>query len=68
MIKIHNEDEGNDTNGRQRMYMSLKLRSENGIAVIRIPSESTVCKVISSVELIHKTRRNLNGITKADRK
>ena len=29
MMKIHNEDEYNDTYGRNRMYMALKMQASN---------------------------------------
>ena len=30
MMKIHNEDNYNDTYGRKRMYIALKLKSQAG--------------------------------------
>lgn len=67
MMKIHNEDKYNDTYGRKRMYMALKLKSQAGETEVHIPSESTVRKVMEQIGLIHKPRRKPNGITKADR-
>ena len=68
MLKIHNKDEYNDTYGRERMYMALTLKKEDGKTDIDIPCESTVRKVMAQIRLIHEPRRKPNGITKADRK
>ena len=67
IIKIYNEDEYNDSYGRNRMYLALQLKSKSGLISIPIPSEWTVRNVMKELGLIHKTRRNPNGITKADR-
>lgn len=67
MWKIHDEDECNDTYGRQRMYMALMLKKETGKISIEIPSETTVRKVMCETGLIHKPKRKPNGITKADK-
>ena len=67
MLKIHNEDEYNDTYGRERMYMALTLKKEDGKTDIDIPCEGTVRKVMAQIGLIHEPRRKPNGITKADR-
>lgn len=67
MMKIHNEDTYNDTYGRERMYIALKMKSQAGKISIHIPSESTVRKVMEQIGLIHKSNRKPNGITKADR-
>ena len=67
MMKIHNEDKWNDTYGRERMYIALKLKSQAGKISVPIPSESTVRKVMEQVGLIHKPDRKPNCITKADR-
>ena len=67
MMKIHNEDKWNDTYGRERMYIALKLKSQAGEISVPIPSESTVRKVMEQVGLIHKPDRKPNCITKADR-
>ena len=66
MLKIHNEDEYNDTYGRERMYMALTLKKEDG-KTDDIPCECTVRKVMAQIGLIHEPRRKPNGITKADR-
>ena len=57
MLKIHSEDEYNDTYGRERMYMALTLKKEDGNTDIDIPCESTVRKVMAQIGLIHKPRR-----------
>lgn len=67
MIKIHDEDEFNDTYERERMYLALKLKNEDGLLDISIPSEGTVRKVMQEIGLIHKPHRKPNGVTKADR-
>ena len=59
MMKIHNEDTYNDTYGRERMYIALKLKSEAGEISVHIPSESTVRNVMEHIGLIHKPRRRL---------
>ena len=64
MMKIHSEDKYNDCYGRQRMYQALKIRQPDGVT---IPCESTVRKVMETIGLIHKPKRNPRGITKADR-
>ena len=67
MMKIHNEDRWNDTYGRERMYIALQLKSQDGEISVPIPSESTVRKVMEQVGLTHKPDRKPNCITKADR-
>lgn len=67
MMKIHDEDEYNDTYGRERMHMALTLKKEDGKTDIDIPCEGTVRKVMAQIGLIHEPRRKPNGITKADR-
>lgn len=64
---IHDEDECNDTYGRQRMYMALKLKKEIGEIDIDIPSEGTVRNVMDMIGLKHNPKRKPNGITKADK-
>ena len=66
MMKIHNENKYNDTYGRKRMYMALKMKKELGEITIDIPCEATVRKVMAQIGLIHELRRKTNGITKAD--
>ena len=60
MMKIHNEDKWNDTYGRERMYIALKLKSQAGEISVHIPSESTVRKVMEQVGLTHKPDRKPN--------
>ena len=67
MMKIHEEDQYNDCYGRERMYLALQQRKDAGKTDIDIPCEATVRKVMVQIGLIHKPRRKLNGITKADR-
>ena len=66
-MKIHEEDQYNDCYGRERMYLALQQRKDAGKTDIDIPCEATVRKVMVQIGLIHKPRRKLNGITKADR-
>ena len=63
---IHNEDIYNDTYGRERMYLALQQRYEEGKSDIPVPSEGTVRKIMEKIGIIHKPRRKANGITKAD--
>lgn len=67
MQAIHDEDECNDTYGRKRMYMALKIKKEAGEIEIDLPSEGTVRKCMKQMGLDHKPRRKPNGITKADK-
>ena len=67
MYKIHYADEYNDCYGRERMYLALRIKKENGEIDCHIPCESTVRKIMQKIGLIHKPRRKPNGITKADR-
>ena len=64
MKEIIAEDECNDTYGRERMYMALKLKAPEGV---KIPCEGTVRKVMEELGIIHKHKRKANGITKADK-
>lgn len=63
IIDIINEDECNDTYGRERMYSALKLKYPEE----KIPSERTVYRVMAAIGANHAPRRKPNGITKADR-
>ncbi len=65
--KIHDEDKYNSTYGRNRMYIALKLKKEDGKIGVSIPSEGTVRKIMMQINLIHRPRQNPNGITKADK-
>lgn len=64
MIKIHSEDECNDTYGRIRMIQALKLRNPEKVY---IPSERTVYRIMEEIGLSHRPKRKPNGITKTDR-
>lgn len=44
-----------------------EVKKELGKTDVHIPSEGTVLKVMSEIGLIHKTRRKLNSIIKADK-
>ena len=65
MQAIQEEDVCNDMYGRKRMYQALLLKQPDGI---RIPSESTVYRVMGKIGLVRHPKRKPNGITKADRK
>ena len=60
---VIDEDECNDTYGRERMYSALKLKYPKE----KIPSERTVYRVMAAIRANHTPRRKPNGITKADR-
>ena len=64
MIKIHSEDECNDTYGRIRMFQALKLRNPEKVY---IPSERNVYRIMEEIGLSHRPKRKPNGITKTDR-
>ena len=64
MMDIIDEDECNDTYGRERMHTALLLKHPGGEGV---PGESTVYRVIHEIGTSHRPRRKNNGITKADR-
>lgn len=60
---IVEEDVCNDTYGRCRMYLALKLKYPND----DIPCERTVYRIMEKIGLSHRPKRRPNGITKADR-
>ena len=64
MMKIVTEDECNDTYGKVRMHEALLLKDPGNA---KIPSESTVYRVMKEIGLTHKPRRKPNGITKSDK-
>ena len=67
MLKTHAADEENADYGRIRIFQVLWYKKEIGkLGKISIPSEGTVCKIMEQIRLIHKLKRKLNGITKAD--
>ena len=65
MKEIIAEDECNDTYGRQRMYMALKLKDGDGV---KIPSEGTVRKVMEQVGLLHQPKGNPTVLPKLTKK
>jgi transposase InsO family protein len=68
MINICKEDECNEDYGRVRMYQALKFKKSNGeINDVDIPSESTVRKVMTEINIHRAPKRKPNGITKVDR-
>lgn len=58
------DDECNNTYGRKRMTEALRLKFPNE----KLPSESTIGRVMEQIGVNHTPRRKPNGITKADRK
>lgn len=64
MMKIVEKDECNDTYGKVRMHEGLLLKRPKDV---KIPSESTVYRVMSEIGLVHKPKRKPNGITMADK-
>lgn len=64
MMKIVEEDECNDTYGKVRMHEALLFKNPGNA---KIPSESTVYRVMKEIGLTHKPRRKPNGITKSDK-
>ena len=63
MMEIHSEDECNDTYGRERMHRALILKYPD----CKIPSESTIYRVMTAIGITHRPNRKPNGIIKADR-
>ena len=66
-MAIVEEDQENDTYGRQRMYEALMARKEEQHLGIDIPSKRTVYRIMEKLGLSHKPKHKPNGITKADR-
>ena len=64
MMKIVEEDEYNDTYGKVRMHEALLLKNPEDV---KIPSESTVYRVMNDIGITHKPKRKPNGITVADK-
>ena len=64
MFDILDEDECNDSYGRERMRDALLLKQPDGIVV---PSERTVYRIMERIGISHKKKCKPNGITKADR-
>ena len=63
MRAIVKEDVYNDTYGRKRMYQAILLKKTEDM---KIPSESTVYRIMRKIGLVHHPKRKPNGITKAD--
>ena len=63
MRAVNSEDECNDTYGRERMHKALLLKYPDS----KIPSETTVYRVMTAIGITHRPNRKPNGITKADR-
>ena len=63
MMEILHEDECNDTYVRERMHKALLLKYPDS----KIPSETTVYRVMTAIGITHRPNRKPNGITKADR-
>ena len=63
MMEILHEDVCNDTYGRERMHKALLLKYPDS----KIPSETTVYRVMTAIGITHRPNRKPNGITKADR-
>ena len=63
MMEILHEDECNDTYGRERMHKALLLK----YAGSRIPSETTVYRVMTAIGITHRPNQKPNGITNANR-
>ena len=64
MMDILEEDECNDTYGRERMHQALLLKD---IKDLKVPSERTVYRVMERIGISHTPKRKPNGITKADK-
>lgn len=64
MRAIVKEDVYNDTYGRKRMYQAILLKKTEDM---KIPSESTVYRIMRKIGLVHHPKRKPNGITKANR-
>lgn len=64
ILSVIADDECNNTYGRRRMTEALRLKFPNE----KIPSESTIGRVMNEIGVSQPLRRKPNGITKADRK
>ena len=66
--KIIKEDECNDTYGYVRMYEALKLKkSRNPEDFPKVPCERTIYHIMKKLNLVHKSKRKPNGLTKVDK-
>ena len=66
MFTILEEDTCNDTYGRYRMHKALELKHENDES-FKLPSERTIYRIMDTLNLSHRPKRNPKGITKADK-
>lgn len=66
MFAILEEDTCNDTYGRYRMHKALELKHENDES-FKLPSERTIYRIMDTLNLSHRPKRNPKGITKADK-
>jgi len=66
MKEIIGEDEYNDTYGVKRMREALLLKQEEGPS-LKVPSQSTVARIMRENGLVHKKKRKPNSLTQADR-
>lgn len=66
--KIIKEDECNDTYGYVRMYEALKLKkSRSPEDFPKVPCERTIYHIMKKLNLVHKSKRKPNGLTKVDK-
>lgn len=66
MFAILEEDTCNDTYGRYRMHKALELKHEDDES-FKLPSERTIYRIMGTLNLSHRPKRNPKGITKADK-
>lgn len=64
MQEICAENLYNDTYGRARMHQALLLKHPEGV---QIPSERTLYRVMETLGLSHRSKRNPNSLTREDR-
>ena len=64
MQEICAENLYNDTYGRARMHQALLLKHPEGV---QIPSERTLYRVMETLCLSHRSKRNPNSLTREDR-
>lgn len=68
MKEIIAEDDCNDTYGYVRMHEALLLKKEKADEEYpEVPSERTVYRIMAELNMIHRPKRNPNGLTKADK-
>jgi transposase InsO family protein len=66
MKEIIGEDEYNDSYGARRMREALLLKQESD-STLKVPSQSTVARIMRENGLIHKKKRKPNSLTEADK-